>query len=63
MHGNFFIILKSHFFICDSVDVGECKGNHPCHEMQTAPTQMDHIYVIVRLDILEMDKIAQVNSE
>ena len=32
MHGNFFIILKSHFFICDSVDVDECKGNHPCHE-------------------------------
>ena len=31
--------------------------------MQTAPTPMDHIYAIVSLDILEMDKIAQVNSE
>ena len=28
--------------------------------MQTAPTPMDHIYGIVSLDILEMDKIAQV---
>ena len=31
--------------------------------MQTAPTPMDRIYAIVSLDILEMDKIAQVNSE
>ena len=31
--------------------------------MQTALTPMDHIYAIVSLDILEMDKIAQVNSE
>ena len=31
--------------------------------MQTVPTPMDHIYAIVSLDILEMDKIAQVNSE
>ena len=31
--------------------------------MQTAPTPMDHMYAIVSLDILEMDKIAQVNSE
>ena len=31
--------------------------------MQTAPTLMDHMYAIVSLDILEMDKIAQVNSE
>ena len=31
--------------------------------MQTAPTPMDHIHAIVSLDILEMDKIAQVNSE
>ena len=31
--------------------------------MQTAPTPTDHIYAIVSLDILEMDKIAQVNSE
>ena len=31
--------------------------------MQTAPTPMDHIYAIVSLDILEMDKIAQVNSK
>ena len=31
--------------------------------MQTAPTPMDHTYAIVSLDILEMDKIAQVNSE
>ena len=29
--------------------------------MQTAPTPMDHTYAIVSLDILEMDKIAQVN--
>ena len=26
MQGNFCIILKSHFFICDFVDVDECKG-------------------------------------
>ena len=31
--------------------------------MQTAATPLDHIYAIVSLDILEMDKIAQVNSE
>ena len=31
--------------------------------MQTAPTPMDRMYAIVSLDILEMDKIAQVNSE
>ena len=30
--------------------------------MQTAPTPMDRMYAIVILDILEMDKIAQVNS-
>ena len=29
--------------------------------MQTAPTSLDHMYAIVSLDILEMDKIAQVN--
>ena len=29
--------------------------------MQTAPTPLDHMYAIVSLDILEMDKIAQVN--
>ena len=29
--------------------------------MQTAPTLLDHMYAIVHLDILEMDKIAQVN--
>ena len=28
--------------------------------MQTAPTRLDHVYAIVSLDILEMDKIAQV---
>ena len=28
--------------------------------MQTAPTPLDHMYAIVGLDILEMDKIAQV---
>ena len=32
MHGNFCIILKSHFFICDFIDIDECKGNHSCHE-------------------------------
>ena len=32
MHGNFCIILKSHFFISDLIDVDECKGNHSCHE-------------------------------
>ena len=31
--------------------------------MQTAPTPMDRMYAIVSLDILEMDKIAQVNLE
>ena len=31
--------------------------------MQTAPTPMDHTYAIVSQDILEMDKIAQMNSE
>ena len=30
--------------------------------MQTAPTPLDHMCVIVSLDILEMEKIAQVNS-
>ena len=29
--------------------------------MQTAPTPLDHMCAIVSLDILEMDKIAQVN--
>ena len=29
--------------------------------MQTAPKPLDHMYAIVSLDILEMDKIAQVN--
>ena len=29
--------------------------------MQTVPTPLDHMYAIVSLDILEMDKIAQVN--
>ena len=29
--------------------------------MQTARTPLDHTYAIVRLDALEMDKIAQVN--
>ena len=32
MHGNFCIILKSHFFICDFIDIDECKGNQSCHE-------------------------------
>ena len=32
MNGNFCIILKSHFFICDFIDIDECKGNHSCHE-------------------------------
>ena len=32
MHVSFFIILKSHFFICDFIDIDECKGNHSCHE-------------------------------
>ena len=31
--------------------------------VQTAPTPMDHMYAIGSLDILEMDKIAQVNLE
>ena len=31
--------------------------------MQTAATPLDHMYAIVSLDILEMEKIAQVNSE
>ena len=31
--------------------------------MQTAPTPLDHMYAIVNLDILEMDKIAQVNFD
>ena len=29
--------------------------------MQTAPTPLDHMYATVSLDILEMDKTAQVN--
>ena len=29
--------------------------------MQTAPTPLDHMYATVNLDILEMDKTAQVN--
>ena len=29
--------------------------------MQTVPTPLDHMYAIASLDILEMDKIAQVN--
>ena len=29
--------------------------------MQTAPTPWDHMYATVSLDILEMDKTAQVN--
>ena len=29
--------------------------------MQTAPTPLDHMNATVSLDILEMDKIAQVN--
>ena len=32
MHVSFCIILKSHFFICDFIDIDECKGNHSCHE-------------------------------
>ena len=31
--------------------------------MQTVPTPLDHMYAIVSLDILEMDKIAQVNFD
>ena len=31
--------------------------------MQTAPTPLDHMYAIVSLDILEMDKIAEVNFD
>ena len=31
--------------------------------MQTARTPLDHMYAIVSLDILEMDKIAQVNFD
>ena len=31
-------------------------------KMQTAPTPLDHMCAIVSLDILEVDKIAQVNS-
>ena len=29
--------------------------------MQTAPTPLDHMHATVSLDILEMDKTAQVN--
>ena len=32
MQGNFCIILKSHFFICDFIDIDECTGNHSRHE-------------------------------
>ena len=45
--------LDFSFFICDFIDIDKCKGNHSCHEDAT----------IISLDILEMDKIAQVNSE
>ena len=31
--------------------------------MQTAPTPLDHMYAIASLDILEMDKTAQVNFD
>ena len=37
------------------------KETTPVMRMQTAPTPLDHMYAIVSLDILEMDKIAQVN--
>ena len=33
MHSDFCIDLKSHFFfICDFIDIDECKGKHSCHE-------------------------------
>ena len=25
-------VTVSHFFICDFIDIDECKGNHSCHE-------------------------------
>ena len=59
----FCIILRSHFFICDFKTLTSVKETTLVMRMQTAPTPMDHIYEIVSLDILEMDKIAQVNSE
>ena len=39
------------------------KGTTLVTRMQTAPTPLDHMYAIVSLDILEMDKIAQVNFD
>ena len=36
------------------------KETTPVMRMQTAQTPLDHMYAIVSLDILEMDKIAQV---
>ena len=39
------------------------KGTTLVTRMQIAPTPLDHMYAIVSLDILEMDKIAQVNFD
>ena len=42
-------------------DIDECKGNHSCHVNARCKTALDHMYVNVTLDILEMDKTAQFN--
>ena len=48
MRGKFFSI--NFFNAYDFTDIDECRGSHSCH-----------VYVNVTLDILEMDKTAQVN--
>ena len=51
MRGKFFSInFLNAFYGYDFTDIDECKGSHSCH-----------VYVNVTLDILEMDKTAQVN--
>ena len=50
---------QSHFFfVYDFSDIDECKGNHSCH---VNAAFMDHMYLNVMLDILEMEKTAQAN--
>ena len=53
---NFFPITFF-FYVYDFTDIDECKGNHSCH---VSATCLDHMFVNVTLDILEMDETAQV---
>ena len=51
MHGNFCIILKSHFFVCDIIDVDECKGNHSFLSLYNFVTKEEN--VLSRLTFLK----------